>query len=168
MQFYHYQITSNRVPCIHQFVKTLTYIPPICEDFDLYPNEFVEMMLLDGCFILERFKGADEGFTKLGYSPSDPIFEMHGSIHSIRRDMMMLENQIPLFILDRLLELQLDNLDHQTDQKGRVAELALQFFEPLTPTVTDESLHGYATFIALMSFDEVSCAQGLNLYPRFL
>ncbi|KAK3412078.1 hypothetical protein EUGRSUZ_I00856 [Eucalyptus grandis] len=48
-------------------------------------------------------------------------------LDSIQRDMLMLENQIPLFILDRLLGLQLGN----SNQKECVAELALQFFKTL-------------------------------------
>ncbi|CAH1437459.1 unnamed protein product [Lactuca virosa] len=97
-------------------------------------NEFVEMMVLDGCFALELFRGAAEGFSELGYSRCDPVFAMRGSMHSIQRDMIMLENQIPLFILDRLLGLQFG----QPDQKGLVAKLALRFFDPLMPT--DEPL----------------------------
>ncbi|CAI9752872.1 unnamed protein product [Fraxinus pennsylvanica] len=97
-------------------------------------NEFVEIMVLDGCFILELFRGVAGGFTHLGYSRNDPIFAMRGSMHSILRDMIMLENQIPLFILDRLLGLQIGN----PDQRGMVAKLALRFFDPLMPT--DEPL----------------------------
>ncbi|KAI3497878.1 hypothetical protein L1887_33477 [Cichorium endivia] len=41
--------------------------------------------------------------SKKGYPRCDPVFAMRGSMHSIQRDMIMLENQIPLFILDRLL-----------------------------------------------------------------
>ncbi|XP_050291811.1 UPF0481 protein At3g47200-like [Quercus robur] len=93
-------------------------------------NEFVEMMVLDGCFVIELFRGAAEGFKQLRYSRNDPIFAMRGSMHSIQRDMIMLENQLPLFILDRLLGLQLGN----PNQKGLVAKLALQFFVPLKPT----------------------------------
>ncbi|XP_076952581.1 UPF0481 protein At3g47200-like [Bidens hawaiensis] len=97
-------------------------------------NEFVEMMVIDGCFVLELFRGAAEGFMKLGYSRSDPVFAMRGSMHSIQRDMIMLENQIPLFVLDRLLGLQFG----QPEQKGLVEKLALRFFDPLMPT--DEPL----------------------------
>lgn len=100
----------------------------------LSSNEFVEMMVLDGCFILELFRGAAGGFKHLGYSRNDPIFAMRGSMHSIQRDMIMLENQIPMFILERLLGLQYGN----PDQKGLVGKLVLQFFDPLTPT--DEPL----------------------------
>lgn len=84
------------------------------------------MLVLDGCFVLELFRGAAEGFSQLGYPRNDPIFAMRGSMHSIQRDMIMLENQLPLFILDRLLGLQIG----YAQQKGLVAKLALRFFDP--------------------------------------
>lgn len=55
---------------------------------------------------------------------------MRGLMHSIQRDMVMLENQLPLFVLDRLLELQLGTLN----QTGLVAQVAVKFFDPLMPT----------------------------------
>lgn len=55
-------------------------------------------------------------------------------MHSIQRDMIMLENQLPLFVLNRLLELQLGT----RNQTGLVAQLAVRFFDPLMPT--DEPL----------------------------
>lgn len=92
-------------------------------------DDFVEMMVLDGCFVIEMFQGFAEGFEKLGYPPNDPVFSMRESIRQTRQDMIMLENQIPLFILDRLLGLQLG--DPNQKEKERVAKLALQFFSPL-------------------------------------
>lgn len=101
----------------------------------LTSNEFVETMVLDGIFILELFRGAaGEGFKQLGYSHNDPVFTMRATMHSIQRDMIMLENQIPLFVLDRLLALQIC----KPEQSGLVATLAVQFFDPLIPT--DEPL----------------------------
>ncbi|KAF8012460.1 hypothetical protein BT93_I0583 [Corymbia citriodora subsp. variegata] len=92
-------------------------------------DKFVEMMVLDGCFVIEMFLGLNEGFENLGYPPNDPVFSMRGSILQIRQDMIMLENQIPLFILHRLLSLQVG----YTNQKERVAKLAIQFLYTLTP-----------------------------------
>ncbi|KAJ0248846.1 hypothetical protein HA466_0158900 [Hirschfeldia incana] len=100
----------------------------------LSSNKFTEMLVLDGCFVLELFRGADLGFLELGYDRNDPVFAMRGSMHSIQRDMVMLENQLPLFVLNRLLELQLG----PQNQTGLVAQLAIRFFDPLMPT--DESL----------------------------
>ncbi|CAA7055907.1 unnamed protein product [Microthlaspi erraticum] len=100
----------------------------------LSSNMFTEMLVLDGCFVLELFRGSDEGFTELGYARNDPVFAMRGSMHSIQRDMVMLENQLPLFVLNRLLELQLG----PRNKTGLVAQLAVRFFDPLMPT--DEPL----------------------------
>lgn len=33
----------------------------------LSSNKFTEMLFLDGCFVLELFRGADKGFSELGY-----------------------------------------------------------------------------------------------------
>uniref|UniRef100_A0A0E0H2W6 Uncharacterized protein n=1 Tax=Oryza nivara TaxID=4536 RepID=A0A0E0H2W6_ORYNI len=101
-------------------------------------NELVECLVLDGTFVLELFRGAQDGGKgfgdDLGYSRHDPIFAMRGAMHAIRNDMILLENQIPLFVLDLLLGLQLGN----PEQTGAVAGLAVRFFDPLMPT--DEPL----------------------------
>ncbi|KAL7231757.1 hypothetical protein ACSBR2_009902 [Camellia fascicularis] len=127
----------------------------------LSSNEFVEMMVLDGCFILELFRGAIEGFKKLGYSRKDPIFAMRASMHSLQRDMIMLENQIPLFILDRLLGLENGN----PDQRGLVAKLAIQFFDPLMPT--DESLASSPLSLGYANFDPFADQGGLHILDVF-
>ncbi|KAK9670349.1 hypothetical protein RND81_13G195500 [Saponaria officinalis] len=103
---------------------------------NLNGNEFVEMMVLDGCFVIELLTGYVEGFENLGYQKNDPIFATRGMLYSIRRDMMMIENQIPLFVLDKLLALQLGN----SGKKGLIAELALIFFDPLSP-IDEPSMH---------------------------
>ncbi|KAG6490668.1 UPF0481 protein At3g47200-like [Zingiber officinale] len=104
----------------------------------LSSDEFVEMLVLDGTFLLELFRGvavgAGEGFRDLGYDRNDPVFAMRSTMHGIQRDMIMLENQLPLFILDRLLGIQIG----RPDQHGLVARLAVRFFDPLMPT--DEPL----------------------------
>ncbi|CAI9110221.1 OLC1v1010214C1 [Oldenlandia corymbosa var. corymbosa] len=97
----------------------------------LSSEEFVEMMVLDGCFILELFRGSVEGFNQLGYSTTDPVFSTLRSMHSIQRDMIMLENQIPLFVLERLFSIQ--QIKHP-EHIGTVSELALRFVNPLMPT----------------------------------
>ncbi|XP_030532087.1 UPF0481 protein At3g47200-like [Rhodamnia argentea] len=100
-------------------------------------TEFVEMMVLDGCFVIELFQGVAEGFETLGYPPHDPVFSMRGPVNAIQRDMILLENQIPFLILNRLYGLQHGHLD----QEGVLANLALQFFDPMKPTEpTDEHL----------------------------
>ncbi|CAM0903904.1 unnamed protein product [Alopecurus aequalis] len=102
-------------------------------------NEFVQCLVLDGTFVLELFRGglsSAKGFAgELGYSRHDPVFAMRGAMHAIRNDMILLENQIPLFVLDLLLGIQLGH----PEQTGAVASLAVRFFDPLMPT--DTPLH---------------------------
>ncbi|XP_010030554.2 UPF0481 protein At3g47200-like [Eucalyptus grandis] len=93
-------------------------------------DEFAEMMVLDGCFVIELFWGFSMGFKELGYDQNDPVFSFMGLAPIIRRDMIMLENQIPLFILERLFCI----LCGQPKETGLLAKLAFQFFYPLTPT----------------------------------
>ncbi|XP_049931519.1 UPF0481 protein At3g47200-like isoform X2 [Nymphaea colorata] len=99
-------------------------------DPDMSSEAFLKMMLLDGCFMLELLLfdgrllqspslngGAEPAYASVGRedfgSPSyilsrfDPIFSRHGKKHAftlLRRDMLMLENQIPLLVLKRLLD----------------------------------------------------------------
>ncbi|KAF8035397.1 hypothetical protein BT93_C1430 [Corymbia citriodora subsp. variegata] len=115
-------------------------------------DEFVEMIVLNGCFVIEMLQGFAEGFEKLGYPPSDPVFsKQRGSILQIQQDMIMLKNQIPLFILNRLLDLQLRN----SNQKECVAKLAIQFFFPLMPTF-------YMDFNPLYDHGMVHCLEVLR------
>ncbi|GAB2223922.1 hypothetical protein Droror1_Dr00004667 [Drosera rotundifolia] len=131
-------------------------------------EQFVEMMVLDGCFILELFRGAAGGFKALGYAMNDPVFSMGGTISSIQRDMIMLENQIPLFVLEKLLSLQLG----KNDQKGLVARLALGFFDPLVPTEQLTSsdrnrLESSHRFSKDVPFDPLSEQGGLHCLDVF-
>jgi hypothetical protein len=58
-------------------------------------------MILDGCFMLEILRGST-----IDYASNDPIFSKHGKIlyimPLIKRDMLMLENQLPMRVLDEL------------------------------------------------------------------
>ncbi|CAA7055904.1 unnamed protein product [Microthlaspi erraticum] len=134
----------------------------------LSSNEFTEMLVLDGCFVLELLRGAHEGFSKLGYGRNDPIFAMRGSLRSIQRDMIMLENQLPLFVLNRLLELQLGT----PMQTNFVTQLTIVFFDPLMPTdVIVSSFHPLddelisRSFHPLADMIELHC---LDVYRRSL
>ncbi|KAK8966354.1 UPF0481 protein [Platanthera guangdongensis] len=68
-------------------------------------DEFVRMMTMDGCFMLELLRvHRREG--EADYGPSDPVFGINGSLSLMpymRRDILMIENQLPLFLLRTLL-----------------------------------------------------------------
>ncbi|XP_011020609.1 PREDICTED: UPF0481 protein At3g47200-like isoform X2 [Populus euphratica] len=67
------------------------------QSVSLGQDEFVEMLLLDGCFIVELIR-------KYNNIPgvrddNDPVFEVSWILSSIETDMFLLENQLPFFVL---------------------------------------------------------------------
>lgn len=85
-------------------------------------DEFIEMMVLDGCFIIELFR-------KLGdlvpFEPDDPLISMSWVYPFFLRDLIRLENQIPFFILQCLFDL--STLPGE-ESGPSLATLALNFF----------------------------------------
>ncbi|XP_048130754.1 UPF0481 protein At3g47200-like [Rhodamnia argentea] len=68
------------------------------ETIRLSPNEFLAMMLIDGCFIVEFLRK---------YGMNGPHMEagLIQILPSLRRDLMLLENQLPLFVLNELYDM---------------------------------------------------------------
>ena len=68
------------------------------ENFDINSEDFVKMVLLDSAFIIELFLRADaEGEYKSDYILSKPWLK-----YNIAEDLILLENQLPFFILEEL------------------------------------------------------------------
>lgn len=75
-------------------------------------NKFLKLMILDGCFMLEILRTATQ--TLDDYASNDPIFSNHGKLYFmpyIMRDMLMLENQLPMLVLEKLVDAESKN-DH--------------------------------------------------------
>ncbi|KAL5725849.1 hypothetical protein ACHQM5_008944 [Ranunculus cassubicifolius] len=116
---------------LETFVKKLEADEEICLQFyGLSKQEdskkFVEMMLFDGCFILELM------FKHLEYKEEegvmrDPLFGIHSMITALRVDMLLLENQFPLDILEQLFVL-FTGEDDQVFNYTPFVDLILNFF----------------------------------------
>ncbi|XP_039158834.1 UPF0481 protein At3g47200-like [Eucalyptus grandis] len=72
-------------------------------------SKFLELMITDGCFMLEIMRIATLPRSEAennGYAPNDPIFSIHRleciALY-IRRDMLLLENQLPILVLYQLV-----------------------------------------------------------------
>ncbi|CAH8386024.1 unnamed protein product [Eruca vesicaria subsp. sativa] len=90
------------------------------EDLGLDSEKLVEMMVLDGCFILTLFLvvSGKVVYTNL----DDPIFRMPWILPSIRADLLLLENQVPFFLLQTLFE------TSKLVASSCLNELAFEFF----------------------------------------
>lgn len=80
-------------------------------------EELIDMMVLDGCFLLTLFLTVAR---EINYK--DPIFSLPWVLSSIQRDLLLLENQLPLFVLQTLLE------TAQFPSTIGVTTIALKFF----------------------------------------
>ncbi|KAF8389069.1 hypothetical protein HHK36_025754 [Tetracentron sinense] len=88
------------------------------ETIKLSSDEFVKMMLLNGCFIivfLLRYM-----FPKHRDHGRDPIFDTMWMFDALRIDMILLENQLPFFVLECL--------DYRTAYAARPSLLELTTF----------------------------------------
>ena len=63
--------------------------------FDLTSDQFVDMMILDGCFILELL-------IKIYNHTPDEIFKNESLLPYIKTDLLMIENQVPFLVLEIL------------------------------------------------------------------
>ncbi|GJN29489.1 hypothetical protein PR202_gb17715 [Eleusine coracana subsp. coracana] len=91
-------------------------------------ERFMEMVVMDGCFLLEVMRTAS-GWAANDYAGDDPVFSPHGLLYTvpyIRRDMLMIENQLPLLVLDRLVAV-------ESGKEGNdelINRLVLRFLSP--------------------------------------
>ncbi|KAJ0973484.1 hypothetical protein J5N97_021443 [Dioscorea zingiberensis] len=100
---------------------------------------FLQLMMVDGCFMLEILRVATEQSSD--YAKTDPIFSNHGMLYTlpyIKRDMLMLENQLPLLVLEKLNS---SNPRSTTDNPTQVNKLVLQFFGSKAQAPTTLGLH---------------------------
>ncbi|XP_047959959.1 UPF0481 protein At3g47200-like [Salvia hispanica] len=149
--FLHF-LERSKMP-IHAFWDALA---PVAQDLkeaydELSPewqddtHKFLQLMIIDGCFILEILRSSttltnappppSEAQPSIvrDYAPNDPIFSRHGKLYFVphlRRDMMMLENQLPLLVLQKLLAVQTGQPFEEYD----LTKLILGFFGNFIPT----------------------------------
>ncbi|CAL4992816.1 unnamed protein product [Urochloa decumbens] len=85
-------------------------------------GRFLEMMIADGCFLLEVIRETDNGGVRTcqssqhnknfdDYLTDDPVFGKHAVLHIaafVHRDMLMIENQLPVILLRTIAAVESD------------------------------------------------------------
>ncbi|KAK9280704.1 hypothetical protein L1049_014402 [Liquidambar formosana] len=104
------------------------------EKFDASSSdEFVQMMLLDACFIVELLRLFHKG------NLDDPIFSTRFMHRVIWLDLVMLENQLPLFVLEKMYMLTGPYQDDEASFKA----LAINFLKPMGRGWRDRAISEY-------------------------
>ncbi|XP_057959191.1 UPF0481 protein At3g47200-like [Malania oleifera] len=96
------------------------------EEIRIGSDEFVRMMLVDGCFIIELLLRTT---TKSSRRRDDPLLISNEKLNHLRRDILLLENQIPFFVLQHLFY----TVPIPQQCKQTLTELALRFFRIMIP-----------------------------------
>ncbi|KAG7951399.1 hypothetical protein I3843_12G005800 [Carya illinoinensis] len=106
------QMLKRTKGCLETYITTLKALKEEalkCYDFhgehisQTSDDQFVEMMVLDGCFIIELFHKF--AMMIFGRMEDDPIFQMKWVLPRIARDLLLFENQLPFFVLAKLFEM---------------------------------------------------------------
>ncbi|XP_039169971.1 UPF0481 protein At3g47200-like [Eucalyptus grandis] len=90
------------------------------DDVKLSRDEFVEMMTIDGCFVLQLLK-------EVGGCSSSSSLIQRWMLPTLRRDLIKLENQLPMIVLRELLYAN----SQCEDSILSLQDFALKFFNPL-------------------------------------
>ncbi|KAJ6341435.1 hypothetical protein OIU78_009580 [Salix suchowensis] len=103
-------------------------------------KKFLQLMILDGCFMLEIIRLATVHSSLDDYAANDPVFSSHGRLYVapyIRRDMLLLENQLPMLVLYKLA-----SLEREPQGEEAVSMLVLNFCYPnKSVSKMDKCLH---------------------------
>ncbi|KAK9733939.1 hypothetical protein RND81_04G102200 [Saponaria officinalis] len=131
----------------------------------LSSDEFVEMILLDACFILELFRCSPK-VVKCNDSEVPLVFHLR-MIDDILLDMVMLENQIPLFVLDTLLGLGCMVAGYPNEEpKEHAVSLALNLFN--SEWLTGAPLQEIELKELKSSLQSAECLHVLDVFRRSL
>ncbi|KAF2911161.1 hypothetical protein DAI22_11g157100 [Oryza sativa Japonica Group] len=106
-------------------------------------EEFVKLMVTDGCFLLEAMRTFRNDGEVEGYGSDDPVFSKHGNLYLrgyIISDMLVVENQLPMPLLQKLAFVaDLDTFKDHREINRRVIDL-LSYTGTITPTTSVDEL----------------------------
>ncbi|XP_040369366.1 UPF0481 protein At3g47200 [Rosa chinensis] len=103
--------------------------------------QFIEMMIIDGCFLLELFQRNDDSVPITNCKRNDPLSNMSCMVQYLCHDLMLLENQLPWFVLESLYGL-------TCDKQVPLTTLVLKFFNRLS------SLYAYCNDYSIYTHDD--------------
>ncbi|KAJ9174864.1 hypothetical protein P3X46_013464 [Hevea brasiliensis] len=185
----HFLKRSNK--SIDTIVETFkTMVQDLKDSYDQLDHEkwqddkFIQLMILDGCFLLEIFHFPSRRFDH--YASNDPVFSEHGMLNlmtHIARDMLKLENQLPMYVLYKLADaetVQVEAISIQTvhmcvsqamgflllcitQSATDLDESGIQFQKSKTTSIKDISFQGGVLKLPFAVVDDAFESTFLNL-----
>ncbi|KAL8140560.1 hypothetical protein V2J09_006581 [Rumex salicifolius] len=105
-------------------------------------HEFLEILVVDGCFILELFRKVSK---LIHFEHDDSILSMSWILPFLIRDLIRLENQIPFFVLQMLYDRTKGTSDREKIESASLVDISFEFFGYMVerPSSVVESLRGF-------------------------
>ncbi|GLT34739.1 hypothetical protein SLA2020_092380 [Shorea laevis] len=98
-------------------------------------DQFVEMMLFDGCFVVELIrKSAMKEMTE-----DNSHLLTHFILRTVMRDMLLIENQLPFFVLMELFDM--SKMPNEADQN--FMHMAINFFSMMMPGPCNKKIENH-------------------------
>lgn len=111
---------TNRIPfeayrdALRPFIyELLESYQQLDEKWRVDTEKFLLLMVVDGSFLCEFLHGCSNGWD---YDPKDPVFSFDALLNIcpyIIPDVLMMENQIPLLVIERLIAVQTGQLNEK-------------------------------------------------------
>ncbi|XP_045792826.1 UPF0481 protein At3g47200-like [Trifolium pratense] len=102
-------------------------------DENIKDDEFVDLIMLDSVFILELFLRK----SKESEREKDYMFTTSWICKAIQRDLLLLENQLPIFVLEQLHH----KVFKDSNNGFKFLELAFNYFENFNPQRSNKHQH---------------------------
>ncbi|PSS30631.1 UPF0481 protein [Actinidia chinensis var. chinensis] len=137
---FHFLRRSNK-PLELYFACLLEVVQDLKDSYDsLDPswqsdNRFLQLMILDGCFMLEFLRCNTNNGPPGDYFGYDPIFSYHGELHIlsiVRRDMLLLENQLPIMVLQKLVAAEAGEEAEEAEEHVHSLVCLFCYLDPVT------------------------------------
>ena len=107
------------------------------ETVQLESHDFVKMIMLDASFILGLFSKSRLG----GWTRDDPMKVEEWALNMVWHDLLLLENQLPFFVIEKLYHLALPSLSNSIS----LIQLTFEFFGYL-------NIHNKSTDVKIQHF----------------
>jgi hypothetical protein len=120
------RFSETKLGDIIKSIKTVEKEARACyaEPISYSSDEFVKILVIDGCFLIELFRKFDCEQLK---QKDDPVVTMACISSFLSHDLALLENQVPWIVLEQLFNVTLGH--HEIHKKKPLIQLVMEYFD---------------------------------------
>ncbi|XP_056163456.1 UPF0481 protein At3g47200-like [Syzygium oleosum] len=156
LKFFHrvFRSKQEREVELERVISTMEELEPkarscYADDVKLGRDEFIEMMTMDGCFILQLL-------TEVGGHRSSSSLIQRWMLPTLRHDSIKLENRLPMSVVHKLFDLSNDSSQCEYAPLS-LQDLALKFVKPLLKRDLNMNAAGATTMMNTLKEEIRTC-----------